>query len=109
MVEPNFYASVFEVTRLIPKGRVTSFGAIGAYLGAKRSSRMVGYALKLALQVSPPVPAHRVVNRQGLLSGRHHFGGNVMQELLEKEGIVVEDNQVKDFEKLFWDPGIELL
>ncbi len=109
MQDPNFYTSVFEVTRLIPRGRVTTFGAIGAYLGAKRSSRMVGYALKLAMQVSPPVPAHRVVNRQGLLSGKHHFGGDVMQKLLEKEGIEVADNQVKDFDRLFWDPIKELL
>lgn len=109
MQDPNFFTSVLEVTRLIPAGRVSTFGAIGAYLGAKRSSRMVGYALKAAIHVTPPVPAHRVVNRQGLLSGKHHFGGDVMQNLLEKEGVEIENNQVKNFDQLFWDPTKELL
>ena len=97
---------VYQVVRLIPDGRVTSYGAIARYLGSAMSSRMVGWAMNAShLQ---DVPAHRVVNRNGLLTGRHHFGGDNMQKLLETEGIVVEDNKVVNFKALFWDPNIEL-
>ena len=108
MEESNFFDRVYEVVRLIPPGRVTSYGAIAAYLGTKGSSRMVGYAMQAAGRAFPPVPAHRVVNRQGLLTGKFHFGGDLMQELLESEGIKVEENQVQDFKKLCWDPAVEL-
>ena len=105
----NFFEQVYAVTKLIPYGRVTSYGAIARYLGATRSSRMVGWALNNSHNLPNFIPAHRVVNRNGLLSGKIHFGGqNVMQQLLESEGIKVEDDQVVDFEKLFWDPNKEL-
>ena len=100
---------VYQVVRLIPKGRVTSYGAIAAYLGAKSSSRIVGYAMNGAHRVKPKVPAHRVVNRNGLLSGKHHFETPFkMQELLEKEKIKVKGDKVVDFKKLYWDPTEEL-
>lgn len=109
MDRDNFYDSVYQVARLIPKGRVTSYGAIAAYLGTKGSSRMVGYAMNGAHSVFPPVPAHRVVNRNGMLTGKHHFGSEtMMQQLLENEGVQVIDDQVVEFRKLFWDPGKEL-
>jgi len=107
-MEPNFFDSVYEVARLIPPGRVTSYGAIASYLGTKGSSRMVGYAMQACGNLQPPVPAHRVVNRQGLLTAKFHFGGNRMQEMLESEGIKVENDQVQDFKTVFWDPAIEL-
>ena len=107
-MEPNFFDSVYEVARLIPPGRVTSYGAIASYLGTKGSSRMVGYAMQACGNLQPPVPAHRVVNRQGLLTAKFHFGGNRMQEMLESEGIKVENDQVQDFKNVFWDPSIEL-
>ena len=100
---------VYQVARLIPKGRVTSYGAIAAYLGAKSSSRVVGYAMNGAHRVKPKVPAHRVVNRNGMLTGKHHFETPYqMQELLEKEKIKVKDDKVVDFKKLYWDPFEEL-
>ncbi len=103
----NFFDKVYLVARLIPHGRVTSYGAIAKYLGAARSARMVGYAMNGS--VSKDVPAHRVVNRKGLLTGKHHFDGtNLMQQLLESEGVTVIDNQIQDFDKLFWDPSKEL-
>ncbi|CAN5167962.1 MGMT family protein [soil metagenome] len=108
MAEGNFFDRVYEVVRQIPPGRVTSYGAIAAYLGTKGSSRMVGYAMQAAGKAWPPVPAHRVVNRQGLLTGKFHFGGDLMQELLESEGLKVEDNQVQDFKTRYWDPSAEL-
>ena len=105
----NFFQNVYEVAKLIPKGRVTSSGAIGAYLGAKSSARMVGWAMNGA-GTDPKVPAHRVVNHKGLLTGKHHFSHpNLMQELLEKEGIKVENDRVMDFDKICWDPMKELL
>lgn len=104
----NFFDNVYDVVRQIPKGRVNSYGAIAAYLGAKRSSRVVGYAMQVAGTANPPVPAHRVVNRQGLLTGKFHFGGDTMQQLLENEGVQVEENQVQNFKEIFWDPSIEL-
>jgi methylated-DNA-protein-cysteine methyltransferase-like protein len=108
MAEDNFFDRVYEVARLIPPGRVTSYGAIASFLGTKGSSRMVGYAMQAAGKALPPVPAHRVVNRQGLLTAKFHFGGNLMQELLESEGVQVADDQVQDFKTIYWDPNIEL-
>ena len=109
MDEISFYDQVFQVVRLIPKGRVTSYGAIAAYLGTKGSSRMVGYAMHTAGTASPPVPAQRVVNRNGLLTGKVHFKPpGLMQQLLENEGVEVEDDKVKDFKTIYWDPAIEL-
>ena len=108
MKDDNFYDQVYQVVRLIPKGRITSYGAIAAYLGTKGSSRMVGYAMQACKNAQPTVPAHRVVNRQGLLTAKFHFGGNLMAELLESEGVKVIDDQVQDFKNLFWDPAIEL-
>lgn len=103
----NFFDKVYEVAKLIPYGRATSYGAIATYLGAARSSRMVGYAMNGS--TGKDVPAHRVVNRNGLLTGKHHFDGtNLMQQLLESEGIKVIDNQIQDFENVFWDPSKEL-
>ncbi len=105
----SFYDHVYEVVRLIPVGKVTSYGAIATYLGTAQSSRMVGWAMNSAHVQERYVPAHRVVNRNGLLSGKHHFGSpTIMQELLEAEGIQVVDNQIIDFEKYFWNPMIEL-
>lgn len=105
----DFYDKVYEVVRLIPPGRVTSYGAIAAYLGSAQSSRMVGWAMNNAHSLEKYVPAHRVVNRNGLLTGKHHFGNAMaMQELLEAEGIKVEEDQVCDFKKHFWDPEAEL-
>ena len=104
--EESFFELVYEVARQIPKGRVTSYGAIAACLGTKLSARMVGWAMNGVGKVRPKVPAHRVVNRNGMLSGKHHFKPpRKMQELLEKEGIKVKNDLVVDFEKKFWDPG----
>lgn len=101
----NFFEQVHKVAREIPFGRVTSYGAIAKALGAAKSSRMVGYAMNLAHQVAEKVPAHRVVNRKGLLTGKHHFASpSLMQELLEAEGVQVKNDQVQNFEQLFWDP-----
>ena len=103
----NFFDKVYEVAKQIPYGRVTSYGAIAKYLGAAKSARMVGYAMNGSH--NKDVPAHRVVNRKGLLTGKHHFDGtNLMQQLLESEGIKVIDNQIKDFDKFFWEPSKEL-
>ncbi|WP_298900687.1 MGMT family protein [uncultured Psychroserpens sp.] len=103
----NFFDKVYEVARLIPYGRVTSYGAIANYLGAKRSARMVGYAMNGS--AGKDVPAHRVVNRKGLLTGKHHFDGtNLMQQLLESEGIEVIENQIQNLDKVYWDPAKEL-
>ncbi|MCY7309815.1 MAG: MGMT family protein, partial [Chitinophagaceae bacterium] len=107
--EENFFELVFEVARQIPKGRVTSYGAIAACLGTKSSARMVGWAMNGAHRVKPKVPAHRVVNRLGILSGKHHFSPSGMMEiLLKKEGIKVNNDQIVDFKKHFWDPVAEL-
>ncbi|AXT52339.1 MGMT family protein [Aquimarina sp. BL5] len=104
----NFFERVYEVAKLIPYGRITSYGAIAKYLGAARSARMVGWAMNASGKLED-VPAHRVVNRKGILTGKHHFDGtNLMQQLLENEGVEVIDNQIQDFEKLFWDPMKEL-
>ncbi len=107
--DENFFELVFEVARQIPKGRVTSYGAIAACLGTKSSARMVGWAMNGCGRVKPKVPAHRVVNRLGILSGKHHFDDpEQMEKLLKKEGIKVNNDTVVDFEKLFWDPVKEL-
>ena len=103
----GFFEKVYEVARLIPSGRVTSYGAIAKYLGATKSARIVGYAMNNSSEKD--VPAHRVVNRKGLLTGKHHFEGtNLMQQLLENEGVEVVDNQIQNFEVLLWDPSKEL-
>lgn len=109
MPDYSFFDNVYDVARQIPAGRVTSYGAIASYLGTKGSSRMVGYAMQAAGAANPPVPAHRVVNRQGLLTAKFHFGGDTMQRLLEAEGIKVKDDQVQDFKSVYWDPNIELV
>ncbi|HQW05949.1 MAG: MGMT family protein [Flavobacteriales bacterium] len=107
--ERDFFADVMAVVRLVPKGRVTSYGAIAKYLGAARSARLVGYCMNNAHTVRPKVPAHRVVNRIGLLTGKHHFATPTrMQELLEKEGVQVQLDQVVDFVARVWDPAKEL-
>jgi methylated-DNA-protein-cysteine methyltransferase related protein len=108
--EYSFFADVYDVVRQVPKGRVTSYGAIAAYLGTKLSARMVGWAMNAAGTAKPKVPAQRVVNRVGLLSGKHHFGTPaLMEELLKKDGVTVKDDKVVDFAKRFWDPVKELL
>lgn len=107
--DESFFEQVFEVVRLIPKGRVTSYGAIAAALGTKLSARMVGWAMNASHVTIPKVPAHRVVNRNGMLSGKMHFAyPEQMQELLEKEGVEVVDDKVVEFEKRFWDPATEI-
>ena len=107
--EYSFFENVYEVVRQIPKGRVTSYGAIANYLGTKLSARMVGWAMNGAHSVYPKVPAHRVVNRNGMLTGKAHFGTiTLMEELLNKEKIKVKDDTVLDFKNLFWDPAKEL-
>ena len=105
----NFFEDVFEVVKLIPKGRVTSYGAIARYLGMSSSARMVGWAMN-ASHTEPNVPAHRVVNSQGLLTGKHHFvPPSSMQKKLEKESVKVVKDKVQNFEKIFWDPAKELI
>jgi methylated-DNA-protein-cysteine methyltransferase related protein len=107
--EYSFFDDVYDVVRQIPKGRVTSYGAIASYLGTKLSARMVGWAMNGAHNVKPKVPAQRVVNRNGMLSGKAHFGTpTAMEELLKKDGVKVKDDTVVDFEKHFWDPAVEL-
>lgn len=102
--EISFFERVYEIARQIPEGKVTSYGAIAKCLGSAQSSRMVGWAMN-ASHRQDDIPAHRVVNRKGLLTGKHHFDGtNLMQQLLENEGIKVVDNQIIDFEKHFWEP-----
>ncbi|MDR1171771.1 MAG: MGMT family protein [Bacteroidales bacterium] len=107
-MESFSFEHVYQVVRLVPYGRVTTYGAIARYLGSAQSARMVGWAMNACRQSAPPVPAHRVVNRHGLLTGKQHFGGDRMQQLLEAEDIQIENNQVIDFDRLFWDPNIEL-
>ena len=105
----DFFADVMDVVRQIPKGRVTSYGAIAKYIGAARSARIVGYCMNNSHVIKPLVPAHRVVNSSGLLTGKHHFATPTrMASLLRKEGVKVKDDQVVDFKKKFWDPAVEL-
>lgn len=107
MAEVNFFEKVYAVARKIPEGKVTSYGAIAKYLGSAGSARMVGWAMNNSH--NKDVPAHRVVNRKGLLTGKHHFEGtNLMQQLLENEGVMVIENQIQDFESIFWEPIKEL-
>jgi methylated-DNA-protein-cysteine methyltransferase-like protein len=107
--EDGFFTGVYEVTRLIPYGRVTSYGAIARYLGSAQSARMVGWALNSSHHCGEFIPAHRVVNRNGMLTGKHHFAGpRVMQQLLENEGLVIAEDRVVNFEERFWDPCREL-
>ena len=101
----DFFDRVYDIVRQIPEGRVTSYGAIAGHLGMRRSARMVGWAMNAA-HSKPDVPAHRVVNRNGLLTGKHHFGGpRIMQQLLENEGHQIEDDQIAHFNKVFWNPA----
>ncbi len=105
----SFFAQVYEVVRLIPKGRATSYGAIANALGAKSSARLVGYAMNAAHYIKPRIPAHRVVNRNGMLTGKHHFTPpESMQKQLEKEGLIIKKDTIKNFKDIFWDPSIEL-
>ena len=105
----NFFADVYDVVRQIPKGRATSYGAIAAYLGTRSSARMVGWAMNGCHRVTPKVPAHRVVNRNGMLSGKAHFQPpSKMEALLKKEGIKVKKDTILNFDKVFWDPAVEL-
>ncbi len=105
----DFYEQVYAIVRLIPRGRVTSYGAIARALGSAKSSRMVGYAMNASHSAHPPVPAQRVVNRNGMLSGKHHFGApDTMQKLLEADGVTIINDTVVDFEKRFWDPMKEI-
>ncbi len=102
----NFFERVYEIVRQIPEGKVTSYGAIAKALGAAKSARMVGWAMNASHKLED-VPAHRVVNRIGMLSGKHHFEGtNLMQQILENEGVKVKNNQIVDFDNFFWDPNI---
>ena len=106
--EENFFQKVYGVTKLIPYGRVTSYGAIARYLGSSGSARMVGWALNNSHNIED-IPAQRVVNRTGMLTGKHHFGGTTaMQQMLESEGVKVKNNMVCNFEEIFWDPNLEL-
>ncbi len=108
-IKRNFFEDVFDVVRLIPPGRVTNYGCIAKYLGSGLSSRMVGWAMNASHVANPPVPAQRVVNRNGMLTGKHHFATpTLMEELLKQEGVVVVKDKVIDFEKLFWDPAKEI-
>ena len=107
--EYSFFADVYDVVRQIPKGRITSYGAIATYLGTKLSARMVGWAMNAAHVAQPKIPAHRVVNRNGMLTGRFHFDTpTLMEELLKKEKVVVVDDKIVDFKNHFWDPSAEL-
>lgn len=105
----DFFSKVYEVTKLIPFGRVTSYGAIARFLGSVRSARMVGWALNVSHSNRDFIPAHRVVNHKGLLTGKHHFGNSTtMEQLLENEGIIIENDRIINFKERFWDPGQEL-
>ncbi len=107
--DASFFEQVYDVVRLIPKGRVTSYGAIAAYLGTRMSARMVGWAMNGAHNIRPKVPAHRVVNRNGMLSGKAHFASpTLMEELLAKEKIFVKEDIIQDFKTKYWDPSVEL-
>lgn len=109
MAQSDFFENVYEVVKLVPVGRVTTYGSIAAYLGSKRGARMVGWAMNNA-HSRLDVPAQRVVNRNGVLTGKNFFGSNTeMQDLLEAEGVKIKDDQVVAFQESFWDPGIELL
>ena len=107
--DQSYFEKVYQVVKLIPNGRVTSYGAIANYLGSRGSARMVGWAMNASHSSAAPIPAHRVVNRNGMLTGKNHFGSpGIMQQLLESEGIEVVNDRVMKFEELFWDPAREL-
>ena len=107
--DTGFFDKVYDVARLIPFGRVSTYGAIASYIGSPQAARMVGWAMNKCDSEKEYVPAHRVVNRIGLLTGKHFFHGeNIMKELLENEGVIIEDDKVRDFDKLFWNPSVEL-
>ncbi|MGA9648713.1 MGMT family protein [Pedobacter sp.] len=109
-MDTNFYEQVYEIARLVPKGRVTSYGAIAKSLGAAKSSRMVGHAMAFAGTAHPKVPAHRIVNSTGLLTGKFHFSPpELMEELLAKEGVEVKNDKVVNFKKVFWNPIDEII
>lgn len=109
MESEDFFQRVYELVRIVPHGRITSYGAIARYLGSPQSARMVGWAMNQSHSQTDFVPAHRVVNRIGLLTGKHHFGGpDIMRELLENEGAVIENDRVLNFQEMFWDPIKEL-
>jgi methylated-DNA-protein-cysteine methyltransferase-like protein len=109
-MEKGFFERVFEVAKQIPYGKVCSYGAIANYLGSKGSARMVGWAMNASKNNTEAIPAHRVVNRNGLLSGKKHFGGpNTMRELLESEGIIIIDDKIQNLSEVLWDPSIELV
>jgi methylated-DNA-protein-cysteine methyltransferase-like protein len=106
----DFFENVYKVVEKIPKGKVTSYGAIANFLGARKSARMVGYAMNHSHFLPDSFPAHRVVNSQGILSGKHHFGiENEMEKLLTKEGIEIKNDKITNFKEVFWDPNLELL
>jgi len=106
----SFFQKVFDVVSLIPYGKVTSYGAIAKYLGSAKSARLVGWAMNASIKANKIIPAHRVVNRNGLLTGKHHFSGeNMMQQLLENEGIPIINDQIQNFDKYYWDPNKNLL
>ncbi len=105
----DFFSRVYDITRLIPYGRITSYGAIARFLGSGRSARMVGWALNVCHNNEEFIPAHRVVNRSGLLTGKHHFGNSsTMEQLLTNEGLIIEDDKIVNFREKFWDPSTEL-
>jgi methylated-DNA-protein-cysteine methyltransferase-like protein len=109
VTEYSFFQDVYAVVRQIPKGKVTSYGAIAAFLGTRLSARMVGWAMNAAGAAKPKVPAQRVVNRNGMLTGKQHFSTpTLMEELLKKDGVTVKNDTITDFKKIFWDPSIEL-
>lgn len=109
MKNEGFFQQVYEVVKLIPYGKITSYGAIAAYLGSKGSARMVGWAMNGSHSSKDNIPAHRVVNRNGLLTGKQHFGSpNMMKDLLESEGLIVDGDQITNFKERFWDPNSEL-
>jgi len=108
-MEKGFFERVYEVVKLIPYGKVTSYGAIASYLGSRGSARMVGWAMNSSKHSTENLAAHRVVNSQGLLTGKKHFGGmSLMEDLLMSEGVVIEENKIVNFEKYFWDPSLEI-
>ncbi|HOT13393.1 MAG TPA: MGMT family protein [Bacteroidales bacterium] len=105
----SFFQKVYNVTKLVPHGRVTTYGAIARFIGSPQSSRMVGWALNNCHHLEEFIPAHRVVNRNGMLSGKHHFGNpSIMQQLLENEGVEITNDHIVNFDKLFWNPSVEL-
>ena len=108
-INDDFFHKVYQVAKCVPYGRVTSYGAIARYIGSGRSARMVGWALNASHTNKEFIPAHRVVNRNGLLTGKHHFGNSTtMEQLLENEGIIIENDRIINFSEKFWDPGTEL-